>query len=199
LADTQRSGRHHEAAPQGVRTPVRHRHRARLAAVIGATGVAVALVLAFAVQDAWGPAEAVPSTAKPQPTPRGRFVLPAIPDSYIGLYPDGVPESYAGVTAFTAATGVKPSVVLYYSGWLEPFHASFATTVRQHGAVPLVQMDPDGVKVASMGCLDSSGSTLTISRTGASTTPPLSPRPDAAPRRIVGLSHERSTVHEGGR
>jgi UDP-N-acetyl-D-mannosaminuronate dehydrogenase len=47
---------------------------------------------------------------------------PTTPGSYLRLYPDRVPDSYAGVTAFTTATGVKPRVVLCYSGWLEPFH-----------------------------------------------------------------------------
>ena len=54
------------------------------------------------------------------------------------------------MTAFTTATGVKPNVILYYSGWLEPFQASFASTVANAGAVPLVQMDPDGVSLAAI-------------------------------------------------
>ena len=38
------------------------------------------------------------------------------------------PYSYAGVTAFTSATGAKPDVVMYYSGWYVPFPTGFATT-----------------------------------------------------------------------
>ena len=79
-----------------------------------------------------------------------RFALPTTPGSYIGLYPDGVPNSYAGVTAFTVATGVKPNVVLYYSGWLESFRATFATVVAQDGAVPLVQIEPKGINLAAI-------------------------------------------------
>jgi mannan endo-1,4-beta-mannosidase len=78
------------------------------------------------------------------------FALPAAPGSYVGLYADGVPDSYAGVTAFTAATGVKPNVVPYYSGWLEPFQVSFAATAIQHGAVPLVQIDPTHIRLAAI-------------------------------------------------
>ena len=48
------------------------------------------------------------------------------------------------VTAFTAATGVRPDVVVYYSGWLEPFKAGFASTASRSGAVPLVQINPGG-------------------------------------------------------
>ena len=75
--------------------------------------------------------------------------LPATPGSYIGLYPEGVPGSYAGVTAFTTATGIRPDVVPYYSGWFEPFQAEFAATAA-NGAVPLVQINPDGVSVAAI-------------------------------------------------
>ncbi|MGB8098104.1 MAG: glycosyl hydrolase [Terracidiphilus sp.] len=81
--------------------------------------------------------------------PRGG-VLPTAPGSYIGLYRSGVPASYAGVTAFTTATGVRPSVVVYYSGWMEPFQASFATMAAKHGAVPMVQIDPTKVSLSAV-------------------------------------------------
>ena len=37
---------------------------------------------------------------------------------------------------------------MYYSGWYVPFPTGFAKTVANHGAVPLVQMDPDGINIA---------------------------------------------------
>jgi mannan endo-1,4-beta-mannosidase len=112
----------------------------------------VAIVLAFAIQDVGGPAQAGLSAPRHKPSaPRhGGFALPATPNSYIGVYPDGVPASYAGVTAFTTATGVKPRVVLYYSGWFEPFRASFARTTVEHGAAPLVQIDPTGISLTAI-------------------------------------------------
>jgi mannan endo-1,4-beta-mannosidase len=79
-----------------------------------------------------------------------RDPLPTIPASYIGVYREGVPISYGVVSAFTAATGVSPDVVTYYSGWNESFQASFAATVRKHGAVPLVQINPFGVSLAAI-------------------------------------------------
>ena len=103
----------------------------------------MAAILTFAMSGVRGPAQAVPQ--------RARLTLPTTPGSYIGLYPDGVPSSYAGVTAFAAATGVRPSVVPYYSGWLEPFQARFAAAAAEEHAVPLVQMDPDDVSVAKIG------------------------------------------------
>ena len=40
-------------------------------------------------------------------------------------------RSFAPVKAFTTATGVKPDVVVYYSGWQEPFQTGFATTAAK--------------------------------------------------------------------
>src|SRR5919201_5952218 len=131
LADTERLGRHRRRTSGNMRTPGRHR-LARSAAAIAATAAALALIVAFVVHGASGPAPARHSA--PQ-----RHGLPTTPSSYLGLYSHGVPGSYAGVSAFTTATGVKPRVIVYYSGWQEPFQAGFATRVANAGAVPLVQ------------------------------------------------------------
>lgn len=74
--------------------------------------------------------------------------LPPASASYLGVYAQGVPASYDPVATFAKATGAKPDVVMYYSGWYVPFRAPFATTVADNGAVPLVQMDPDGINLA---------------------------------------------------
>jgi hypothetical protein len=76
--------------------------------------------------------------------------LPPASGSYLGVYANGVPNSYAGVTGFASAIKAKPDVVMYYSGWYVPFSIKFATTAATNGAVPLVQMDPDGVSVAGV-------------------------------------------------
>jgi mannan endo-1,4-beta-mannosidase len=76
--------------------------------------------------------------------------LPTTPQSYLGVYAAGTPESYDEVTAFANATGARPDVVMYYSGWFVPFPAGFAATAASNGAVPLVQMDPDGISVAGI-------------------------------------------------
>jgi hypothetical protein len=70
--------------------------------------------------------------------------LPADSGSYLGVYAKGAPASYNGVTAFTNAIGTRPDVVMYYSGWYQPFQTVFATNAAVNGAVPLVQMDPEG-------------------------------------------------------
>jgi mannan endo-1,4-beta-mannosidase len=82
------------------------------------------------------------------PPPPG--TLPHKPGTYLGVYAAHVPLSYAGVKAFTNATGVTPDVVMYYSAWFEPFHASFATAAAEHGAVPLIQIEPFHVSLAAI-------------------------------------------------
>ena len=76
--------------------------------------------------------------------------LPTTPQSYLGVYAARVPASYDGVTSFRHVTGVRPDVVMYYSGWYESFPKSFATTAAENGAVPFVQIDPTGVSVAAI-------------------------------------------------
>jgi mannan endo-1,4-beta-mannosidase len=76
--------------------------------------------------------------------------LPTTPQSYLGLYTNDAPASYRGVTAFAQATGTRPDVLMYYSGWYEPFQTSFATKAAENGAVPLVQMDPTGVSIRAI-------------------------------------------------
>ena len=76
--------------------------------------------------------------------------LPQATASYLGVFTKGLPASYAPVTAFTNATGAKPNVVMYYSGWYMPFPVSFATTAANNSAVPLVQMDPTDVSLAAI-------------------------------------------------
>jgi hypothetical protein len=41
-------------------------------------------------------------------------------------------------------------VVVYYSGWLEPFQGDFAETAARKGAIPLVQINPTRTSVAAI-------------------------------------------------
>ncbi len=76
--------------------------------------------------------------------------MSAQPASYLGVYGPGAPASFSGVTSFTKATGVTPNIVSYYSGWLEPFWASFGDMATRHHAVPLVQLNPTRTSVAAI-------------------------------------------------
>jgi mannan endo-1,4-beta-mannosidase len=81
---------------------------------------------------------------------RGFQALPATPGSYLGVYKSDSPDSYAGLTAFTKNTGVRPNLVSYYSGWDEPFRAGFAAAATRHGAVALVQLEPTGISLSAI-------------------------------------------------
>ena len=89
---------------------------------------------------------------RPAPAAAGALPvrLPHAPESYIGVYSPQAPSSWAGIAAFKSATGVTPDVAMYYSGWYEGFQAGFATTAARQGAVPLVQIDPEKINLASI-------------------------------------------------
>jgi mannan endo-1,4-beta-mannosidase len=118
--------------------PLRHARRkprrkpARRVTVTVATITAVMIALIIGLY--------VRSVVGRSPTPR----------SYLGIYTAGLPESYTGVSAFTAATGVRPGLVMYYSGWLERFQTAFAREAARHDAEPLVQIEPTGISLAAI-------------------------------------------------
>ena len=68
--------------------------------------------------------------------------LPHKPASYLGVYEKGTPQTYRRVSQFARAAGRQPNLVGYYGGWGEPFKKAFAETVRRHGTVTILQMDP---------------------------------------------------------
>jgi mannan endo-1,4-beta-mannosidase len=112
---------------------------------IAATGVA--LVAAAAITAAVGDhdrsaGERAAAAGAPKPIRVASASLPTAPGSYLGVYVPGVPGSYRALTAFTAATGVRPGIAVYYSSWFEPFQAGFAEAAASHRAVPVVQINP---------------------------------------------------------
>jgi mannan endo-1,4-beta-mannosidase len=117
----------------------------RLAATIGALAAVIVLALTYAVRIE----EHRAPVARPHSSHMST-ILPVKPDSYVGVYQSGAPDSYTGITRFAATTGVKPRLVVYYSGWFEPFKTAFATTAARHGAVPLIQINPKGIKLAAI-------------------------------------------------
>ena len=75
---------------------------------------------------------------------------PPEPVRYVGVYERDAPASYTGIDRFAQAIGKQPDVVCYYSLWGEPFQVSFASSAARHGAVPLVQMDPEHVRPSAI-------------------------------------------------
>ena len=88
------------------------------------------------------------SSSSPSGSAVARAPLPTSPASYLGVYEHGTPGNYQPDAVFTKAVGRQPNLVGYYSGWGEPFKASFAETVHGHGAVTILQMDPTGASVS---------------------------------------------------
>jgi hypothetical protein len=79
-----------------------------------------------------------------------RVSLPSGLASYLGVSERGTPRTYQPVADFARAAGKQPNLVGYYSGWGERFKASFAETVRGHGAVTILQMDPTDASVGGI-------------------------------------------------
>ena len=87
----------------------------------------------------------------PTPTPPKQLApAPAPATPLVGVFEPDSPGSFAGVTAFAKATGVTPRIAVYYSSWNQPFEASFAQAAWEQHAYVLVQMQPDGVSLASV-------------------------------------------------
>jgi mannan endo-1,4-beta-mannosidase len=76
--------------------------------------------------------------------------LPTRLASYLGVYEHGTPHTYQPVADFARAAGRQPNLVGYYSGWPERFATRFAETVRSHGGVTILQMDPTSASVAAI-------------------------------------------------
>ena len=80
--------------------------------------------------------------SSPPPPPAAHATLPPELFAYLGTFEPGAPPDYGVVASFGKMAGRQPNLVGYYSGWGERFATSFAETVRRHGAVTILQMDP---------------------------------------------------------
>jgi Glycosyl hydrolase family 26 len=67
-----------------------------------------------------------------------------------GVYEPLSPGSTWQVSQFAADTGEWPAVNVYYSKWGQPFAAAFAKDMAAHDGKVLVQIDPDGISLASI-------------------------------------------------
>jgi hypothetical protein len=69
---------------------------------------------------------------------------------YLGVYEPTTPSSYQEVNEFTAATGERPNLLLYYSRWGAGFPGEFAGEALAHGAELIVQINPTDVSLAAI-------------------------------------------------
>ena len=121
---------------------------------VGVRAAAAVAAVAIAATLAWSAAPAKLSWSQ-NGTERSWTSLPPglVPAGRglpVGVYQTSFPGTSAGIGAFSAATGVRPRLTVYYSGWNEPFRAGFAVATRASGAVPVVQLQPDGIRLATI-------------------------------------------------
>lgn len=95
-------------------------------------------------------AAAVPPRPHPPVTARASARPAAAPHFYLGVRAQGFPPSWAAVREFSAAVGQAPSLVLFYSGWNEPFPTRLASLVAAHRITPLIQLNPENVSLAGI-------------------------------------------------
>jgi hypothetical protein len=82
--------------------------------------------------------------------PAAHASLPPSLASYLGVFEPGAPPAYDPVADFSAVAGRKPNLLGFYSGWTEPFDASFAQTLHRNGVIPFVQIDPTDASIAAI-------------------------------------------------
>jgi mannan endo-1,4-beta-mannosidase len=91
-------------------------------------------------------------TYLPPTPPAIHAPLKTTPASYLGVFESGSPPSYGPIDEFARAAGKEPNLLLFYTGWAQPFPVSMADSMHQHGLTPLVQIDP---KLASVSAIAS--------------------------------------------
>jgi mannan endo-1,4-beta-mannosidase len=114
----------------------------------------VLLALAFAAVAVGLTVARLAASAPPRPV---HASLPHTPASYLGVYAPGAPRAYGQIAGFATVAGERPNLVGYYSGWSEAFASSFARLVREHGATPLVQIDPTDISLRAIVAGDYDG------------------------------------------
>jgi len=142
----------------GRLVPVRHKQvpgyqpRPRRAA-LEAAGITAAVVMlagcTFLLHAGSKPASATQVAARPA-SRNGSHALVVSAGLRLGVFEPGETSSYEPVQRFANAVGRRPNIVLAYSAWLQPFDTGFARMLADHGAEPLIQIEPDNASLASI-------------------------------------------------
>jgi hypothetical protein len=66
------------------------------------------------------------------------------------VYAKGTYGGYASVADFAALTGSRPGIVAYFSDFSTNFLWGFAGRARASGAIPMVQLEPRGVRLSGI-------------------------------------------------
>ena len=108
--------------------------------------MAVVLALAAVSAAASRLARSAPASVPP---PAHASLVPELA-SYLGTFEPGSPPDYGAVARFGQMAGRPPNLLGYYTGWAAPFNTSFAQTLRKHGVIPFVQIDPTGASISAI-------------------------------------------------
>lgn len=98
----------------------------------------------------------------------------------VGVREHGTPGPWVKIARFATATGITPRLVLYYSGWYEPFQIAFAKTAARNGAEVLVQIQPFGVQLSRIAAGHYDGYLRSYARQVATFGRPV----------VIGFGHE---------
>jgi len=119
-----------------------YRRKPKRAAALSAAGLAFACAVA-----AW--TYALPRHSPP-PTLHSAAATLSTSAPELGVFEPDEWATWKPVERFAAAVGRNPRIILLYSGWPEPWQATFAAMAYAHGAEPFVQIEPVGVTLKSI-------------------------------------------------
>ena len=111
--------------------------------------VVVAVAMALALASVTGAVSRV-LVSTPSKPPAAHATLAPRLAAYLGAFEPGAPPDYTPVASFAKAAGRPPNLIGYYSGWAQPFSMAFANTLRSHGVIPFVQIDPTDASVSAI-------------------------------------------------
>jgi mannan endo-1,4-beta-mannosidase len=121
-----------------------YRRRPGRTAALAASGLAVSAVVAapYVLGSSGTPAA--------RPTSHRSASRSVHQQKYLGVFEPAEEVSYKQVTEFGDAVGRQPDIVLDYAGWNQPFSARFADTLLEHGAEPLIQLEPTHASMSAI-------------------------------------------------
>jgi mannan endo-1,4-beta-mannosidase len=109
----------------------------------------VAVAMALALASVTGAVGRVVGSVPSKPPAAHAALTPQLA-AYLGAFEPSAPPDYAPVAKFAKAAGRVPNLAGYYSGWAEPFDVPFADTLRNHGVIPYVQIDPTDASISAI-------------------------------------------------
>ena len=132
-------------------------HGTVAAVLVGVCVAAVLVLIAAGMTRVAKPLNAAPPPVASDAPPIGTYShhpvvvrLPARPESYVGAFVKGVPDSYAPVRGLANDVHARLNLALYYSGWRESFRSAFAFQAAANGTVPFIQIEPSKVNMAAI-------------------------------------------------